>query len=1604
MANSFKPPKQWCLTENENISSYSNWQSNMLYNLSLCNEFAPFLELEWGKQDITNRGLVDDGDNITDAAARKTAVQKKIILERMLGLIAQFSPSLLRNDIIKRSTSLSWIWQRIRKHFNFSQSEVHFLNLATIKHQPAERYETFYQRLVAHIEDNLLTVASGLLYDGAVATADEVISPTTDRLLVYLWLHLIDQRLPQYVARIYAHDLQTKTLKDIQPQLSQSMEALITELNAQEEMNIHYSRSSFNNKKKFNNFNSRGGPQSTTITTSSKSCILCKTAGRRHQGHDLGSCWYISKHDKVEAAKALQVSLDEDENPVEDISLVTEGVELVDSEKTPEPEILNGNIAAILRKVASAVSPYFYAFFQHFPCKVIVDTGATSSVISVSFLRKIGLAPTNTLHTARGADKKSLDVRGEVQLTLTFGTLQLPISAIVLDTNDCDILAGAPFGEEHDVHVHLKSQSITIQGLTIPYGAQGKSNNIYQVESLIVRNDSGKVVMPGEYVEIHSEDLSSFNGEVAIEPHTDSPLSGDWPPPAITRVIQGTVRIPNNENEPVKIASSQHIARVRRVLTITSPDSECHTLRDLPLSTTPACQPTQKVKPQSANPVNFGASLEAEPSTLYTKSILDNCENLLSKHQRKAFIDLNCQFDSQFTPHYGAYNDHSGQIRAALHLGSTEPPQCKGKLPLYNSSNMQQLQIEADKLESTGVLIRPELLGIIVKHVSPSFLREKPDGTFRFVTAFNNLTQYTRILPTATPTTDDVLRRISKFKYLIKSDFTKSFYQIKVAKSSMPYLATVTPFKGIRVYARCPNGMPGCSEYLEELTSRVFGDYAQEGWLALIADDLFIGGNTVDEMLERWKLVLQRLKDNNLTLNPEKTMICPKKCTILGWSWSCGTITPTSHKISALASVAKPKTCTAMKSFIGAFRAISRCIPRYASLLSPLEDSIKGIKGAQLVTWTPELETVFIEAQTALKSPRALTIPLPSDRLVLTVDASPLNKGIGATLFILRDNKRLLSGFFSFKLKQHQIGWLPCELEALAITAGVRNFATYARESKYPLQVLTDSKPCVLAYRRLCQGQFSASARVSTFLSCLSSHNVIVCHIAGIANPSSDFSSRHPQQCDDNSCEICKFVQQTADSVVNAVAVSDIIAGNAQLPFLNRNAWKAAQQNCPDMRRAFAHLTQGTRPSRKARHLKHVKKYLSVATVDENGLIIVRKQDSFFHQRSLIVVPFNIMPGIITAMHLYLKHPTRHQLTQVFNRYFYGITSSSFIEDVVNHCTQCNSMKTIPKEIYPQSISSIPKVPGDSFFADVIAHEKQNILVTRDVLSSYTNASLIVNETADTLRTALVTNTSFLRKNPCTIRVDTAPGFQALYNDITLNSLGITIDLGRTKNKDSNSVVDKGIQELEEEILKHDMSGSPLTPLTLQNIVDTLNARIRNRGLSAKEIVLKRDQYSHEAIDVNDELLANQQLLIRNKNHPSSSRSKATHKVAASKAAVVEGDLVHIKHEKQKHRLRDRYIVTKIVNDLAFLQKLNEKFMSRQYEVPLTALYPASPSTPYLDWDSHPREMSSEESSVEEPLTADSESDHAEESEEEPASATDISPARPSSSPMDAFR
>ena len=1526
----FRAPKQWTLTETETITTFYNWQSNLQYHLSTANEFAPYLETEWQPKTVANRGLVNDGEAVPEAD-RKTAVQKNIILERMLGLVAQFVPPLLRSDIIKKSTSLAWIWTRVRKYYSFTQSEVNFLKLHTITRKEEERYETLFQRIMAHLDDNLLTVASGLQHDGAVVAQDEIMSPTTERLAVFMWLQLIDRRLPAYVSRVYAHDLSSKSLKDIQPQIAENMDSLLAELETQEDIQIHYSRSYAKQRQSFRPTTATRGSRYQKQTdnkhsTSKRSCILCKSAGRSHLGHDIGDCWFISKHDKITMSKTLCVAVDEECDEQETF----EEEEVIETSQTRMCQV---------KRVQRKSSPSFYAHYKHLPCHVVIDSGAESSLVSRNFIKLAGITNKPTTHSATGVNKTPIGIHGEIDITLNFDGLDLPITALITDDLDCDFLAGTPFGKDNNVNVYLGEDKFSIHGKIYSYGTRNTSTSqVYRVQSLVLRNSVSQVVLPGEYVEVDTPTLEPYNGEVAVEPRTDSPNDGCWPEPSITRVVEGRIRIPNNTSSPIHLKRQQHFAQMRRV----TESQISSTYKETNSNATTA----------TVNPISL---VKIDP---------DNC--LMLDEEKKTFQRTIKEYETVFDDKFEAYNDHSGRIRAHFGIGDVQPPPQKGKLPFYSQSNMLLLQEEADKLEALGVLGKPEDIGVEVKYVSPSFLRTKTSGGVRFVTAFNNLCRYSRVPPTNSMSCNEIIRRLAPWKYIIQTDLTKSYYQIQVSKSSIPYLGTITPFKGLRVYLRSANGQPGAAEALHELTSRVYGEYIKQGFLLIIADDMIICGNTIDELHTNWVSILKTTRDNNLRLQPTKTIICPLKTTLLGWIWESGTLSVSAHKITPLATVDLPKTCTSMRSFLGAFKAISRCIPKYSTIISPLEDCIKGLQGADHINWSDELRASFNAAQSSLKDIKTITIPQASDDLILTVDASPVNNGIGATLFAVRNQQILPAEFFSFKLKSHHLNWLPCELEALAIGTSVNHFAAYIREANNPVQILTDNRPCVLAYEKLCRGQFSTSSRVSTFLSILSAHNIVLQHIKGTSNRSSDFNSRHPQVCMEEKCQICAFVNDLATSVIRTTNVKDILSGASTIPYLNHAAWKSIQHDDPTLRRTYAHLTKGTRPGRKEKNLRDLRRYIQVASLDNSGLLIVEKPDPFVNEKRLIIVPTQILPGLITALHIQLEHPTSHQLRKIFQRYFYGINSSAVIDNVVNACTQCKALKVLPKEVIEQSSTPSPEQPGKLFTADVIKRKGQMIFAARDVFTSYTLATIIKDEKHTSLRNAIISTTSQFRVRPTTVHIDNAPGFLPLKHDVFLHQKGITLDFGHVKNPNKNAVIDKGIQEVERELLKADPTGSPVSNTDLQQVVNTLNHRVRNRGLSAHEILFQRDQHTGRQINISDESLLNQQKEIRKRNHKPSSLSKAKGGNPCTSKNFRIGDLVYIKTEGDKFHARDTYIITAISGKYAIVQKLlGTKFLSRKYEVPLYNMFHSTSKTDTVpEVERHTTDSSSEEEVV----------------------------------------
>ena len=158
---------------------------------------------------------------------------------------------------------------------------------------------------------------------------------------------------------------------------------------------------------------------------------------------------------------------------------------------------------------------------------------------------------------------------------------------------------------------------------------------------------------------------------------------------------------------------------------------------------------------------------------------------------------------------------------------------------------------------------------------------------------------------------------------------------------------------------------------------------------------------------------------------------------------------------------------------------------------------------------------------------------------------------------VTRNNKLQLAGFFSAKISGRQVTWLPCEIEALSIAAATKHFCPYFIQSKTPACILTDSKPCVESFEKLCRDEVSSSTRVATFLSSGSRYKASVRHVAGTAILPSDFASHNAPVCDNPTCQVCSFVQHTKDSVVFRASVQGILSGAAKLPFTSRVAWLA---------------------------------------------------------------------------------------------------------------------------------------------------------------------------------------------------------------------------------------------------------------------------------------------------------------------------------------------------------------------------------------------------------------------------------------------------------------
>ena len=760
---------------------------------------------------------------------------------------------------------------------------------------------------------------------------------------------------------------------------------------------------------------------------------------------------------------------------------------------------------------------------------------------------------------------------------------------------------------------------------------------------------------------------------------------------------------------------------------------------------------------------------------------------------------------------------------------------------------------------------------------------------------------------------------------------------------------------------RCGQGLLNSDVELDQVLARVLGDDMTAGYCLAARDDLFVGGDTIDEALANWKSVLTKIATSNLKVTAKKVRVFLGDTEVFGHRIRDGEVHPSDHNINSLAKTTTDqlKTVRQVNAWKGLYKTLIRHLPNLAQYMSPFDTACGGKDSSSQFDWTrPGLVEAFNAATNQLDKVHHTVLPAPSEQLYLMPDTSKSNLCSGWVLYTKRvsqDGDKLLPvQYASAKLPKYMANWCPCEMEGVGTVMAIDQVRHWINESHLTTIVLPDNKPVVDAANLLKIGKYSKNSRLQSLLTCVNRSNITFKHNSAKAglHMVPDAASRLKTSCGSKDCQVERFLRELPDKVqcmsttigdveeckdffselfVNiAAANSDLTnlletSGPGPIPLGSRQAWMEVQQECEVCQRFLECKRLGQLPGRKDKDKAILNKMLKRCEVSKGLIVSKQFDDKIMKEVEKTFVPLIFLPSILTIMHIKLSHPPSTQLQKLFEKYFVAFNVQKACEDLSEQCNLCISLARFPKELVHYDPQLVPLHPGSHMNVDIIKRASQNILVNCDLFSGYVTASVVNSEQReDMVEGILALVTPVRHSDKIIIRVDRAPALKSLANnpDEELKSNGIEFDLGEHFNKNSNCSVDKKIQELEFEIRRLCPKETKLSSGLLSKAVTSLNNRIRNQGLSAAQIHFSRDTIAGHNLQLNDNKLMAEKLQKRRENHPVSLKSKSPSAKEHVGADVVPGQLVYVRDGLTKHEARDPLLVTGVEGSKVRVQKV----------------------------------------------------------------------------------
>jgi len=345
------------------------------------------------------------------------------------------------------------------------------------------------------------------------------------------------------------------------------------------------------------------------------------------------------------------------------------------------------------------------------------------------------------------------------------------------------------------------------------------------------------------------------------------------------------------------------------------------------------------------------------------------------------------------------------------------------------------------------------------------------------------------------PNITEILDQLGNAKYFTTLDLASGYHQIPMAERDKQKTAFSTPY-GHYEFNRMPFGLKNAPATFQRLMNSVLT--GMQGLKCLVyLDDIVIYGASLEEHNKRLEEVLQRLRENNLKLQPDKCEFLRKETIYLGHIISENGISPDPSKLTAIKEFPTPRKVKDIQSFIGLAGYYRKFIADFSKVAKPLT---KLTKKSEKFEWTAEQQNAFETLKEKLMTAPVLKYPDFSEEFIVTTDASAY--AIGAVLSQGKVGNDRPIAYASRVLSRAEQNYNTTEKELLAIVWAVKHFRPYVYGTKF--KIVTDHKPLIWLFNVNDPGSRLIRWRLK-----LEEYDYEIIHKAGRANSNADALSRN---------------------------------------------------------------------------------------------------------------------------------------------------------------------------------------------------------------------------------------------------------------------------------------------------------------------------------------------------------------------------------------------------------------------------------------------------------------------------------------------------------------